>query len=1423
MTIALSALVLAAPAVAAVSALLIRDPRHAARVTASVLATAAGAALLLVAATTVGTHSSGAGIPVVVGDVPLTVGVRIDRFGALFVLLVCGIAAVVSAYARRYLDGDPEAARFQARVAAATAATLLMATAPNLIQLAIGWIVAGRILIGMVGYHGTRERVRRNVRRLRRLFLVGDLALLAGLVALAAAVRAVDLVPIRAAVAGAPRGLLAVSGLLLLVAGMVRSAQVPLHGWLPSTLDAPTPVSAFLHAGMVNVAGFLLIVFSPVFVAVPHLMAVVLLVGLMTAVAGMLFGAVRTDVKGALARSTVAQMGFMLAQCGIGAFGLAAVHLVGHGVYKAYAFLSAGGAVRAHLRAAEAPQPVGPPPARRLVPAVGVLLAVVALTELFLGASGGGLLSAVLVAAAGTAALAAALTDRLLARGHTAALAAVIIAACGAYLLSGRMVDSWLRLPSAASPATVGVAAVVLTALAVMARILIRRPSPRLWWWAWRDGYSDRRWRAVANRKLLAVTTTPPPIPSRVPAGKAGEADAAVAVAAAASAADLVGQAWPVDTFVAVNPLSGLERLPFAEATSRLRAATGARTHLPAEQHRRRLRDGDIEDLDLTAALADTGPATAALLPHGRLVTGADLRRMILLRPVHDGPQPPAPLLAAARRRLLASPAGWSGPDGDAARYTVPTLTERLDQVLDSRLTDEVDDLLTSWCAAYCGRPAARWALPGDDGEACWPRWRRVAAGDVVPELLGAVRFGGFVAALPARPERALAGLLHRLGVPQKQWAAYLSRALVRTPGWAGYAQWWLTAPTGRPGMTVVDLLAIRLAYEVAIGDGIARERLGVPGRIDAIEVPGTVEEPDRLDEAVPLARLAAELELSPGDLDTLAEPTLSALRAAVTGLSPQRQAEVWLAAAEHAYRRRLRDQLDRSPETRADAPGGGHGPIASDGEPPLAQALFCIDVRSEGLRRHLEASGPVETLGFAGFFGLPVRTVSPDAAAGRDRCPVLMRPVATVTGPAPEPSRAVRGRLRQSWRQAVVAAKSDPVGAFAFVELAGIVAAGALLVRAITPTRFADTPADTAPTAGALAQVLTRDERVFYAEATLRAMGLTDRFAPLLLLCGHGGSSVNNPYAAALDCGACGGNRGGVSARMVAGLLNDPDVRAGLAERGVRIPDGTHVLAAEHDTVTDEVRLYDTDSVPASHYGAVAQLSRLLGEASARLRHERAARLPGHPRAEQVPARATDWAQVRPEWALAGNAAFIAAPRTLTAGLDLGCRAFLHSYDWSTDPDGANLETIMTGPLVVAQWINMQYYFTSVDPDRFSAGNKTVHTVLGDGLGVLSGSGGDLCTGLPWQSVNDGSKLVHEPLRLLSVVQAPYPTVAAVLRRNPALRDLIDGGWLYLMTVDPSTGAWWEPDGRGNWREVSAPATVTEPAPGTAHEPASV
>ncbi|MFI2710789.1 putative inorganic carbon transporter subunit DabA [Micromonospora sp. NPDC018662] len=1393
MDVALVLGVLIGPASAALGALAVPDPRRAARLVGALLGLSAVVAAALLVRVAADPAVPGALARVDTFGPAFSVGARVDRFTALFVLLVCGLAAVVASYARRYLDGEPGARALQARVAAATAATLLMATAPSLVQLAVGWIVAGHLLVGLIGHYRDQPRVRAAARRTRRLFLVGDAALVAGLALLVTPAGDADLDAVRAAAGDRPGWLLAVAGALLLVAGMVRSAQVPAHRWLPSTLDAPTPVSAFLHAGMVNVAGFLMITLAPVVTAAPGMMPAMVLVGLVTAVSGLLFAAVRTDVKGTLARSTVAQMGFMLAQCGLGAFGLAAVHLVGHAVYKAYAFLSAGGTLQAQARAAGAPQPVGPPPIRSRVLAAAAVVGTVLVTELLLGATASGALGAALVAAAALAAVWSALADRALPARTALALTIAVAALAGGYLVAGRAATGWLALPTGTSLLGVGVVAGVLAVVAVAGIVLRRRPSATLWWWAWHDGGPNPRGRRTVPpaRTSPAALSTPRP-------GLLDRSDGARVVAAVTAAADHVGPVGPLDAFVAVNPLAGRERVPFTRATGELRDLAGARTHLPAADYRQRLRDGRITTADLTAVLPP--PAAGAVTIGHRRVAGTDLQLAVLCHPVHDGPPAPADLLAVARRRLAELPAR---PRPRTPHDAGPrTLAETLDRALGTRIVADVDDLVAAWCAAHSGRPAALWPVPGPADEGCWARWRRMAGADPTLARWGVTGLAALVDALPEAPEQAVAVLLRAVGVPPEAWSAYLSRSLLRLPGWAGHARWAQAHPGPGPALSPLDLLAVRLTYEYALGGAAAQRHLELPPVLDAVAAATPTPLPRAAGIAPEaLARLAAALDVDAALLACLPGPTVDALRDVALQLTPSRQSEVWLAAAEHAYRRRLRYRLDRG----VDRPAAG--------APALAQAVFCIDVRSEGLRRHLEATGPVDTYGFAGFFGLPVRTVTADARRGRDRCPVLMRPVATVEE-APASARAGHAtRSRLAWRRAYAAAKANPVGAFAFVEVAGVLATAALLLRAVAPGRFAPAADHTAPTAADLAAAMTLDEQVYYAEATLRTVGLTTGFAPLVLLCGHGATSANNPYAAALDCGACGGNRGGVSARLVAGVLNRPEVRAALADRGIHLPDGTHVLAGEHDTVTDEVRLYDVDSVPAGLRPAVEELSARLAEAGARLRAERAARLPGRPRPQRLPRRASDWAQVRPEWALAGNAAFIAAPRELTAGVDLGCRTFLHSYDCAGDRDAAALETIMTGPMVVAAWINLQYYFSTVDPHRLGAGTKTVHTVLGDALGVLSGSGGDLRVGLPLQSVGDGTRPVHEPLRLLAVIRAPHHLVDTVLGRNPGLRNLVDGGWLSLTVVDPRTGAWTEPAPGGSWRTLPALHLVTEPA----------
>ncbi|TNF57978.1 MAG: DUF2309 family protein, partial [Rhodobacteraceae bacterium] len=181
---------------------------------------------------------------------------------------------------------------------------------------------------------------------------------------------------------------------------------------------------------------------------------------------------------------------------------------------------------------------------------------------------------------------------------------------------------------------------------------------------------------------------------------------------------------------------------------------------------------------------------------------------------------------------------------------------------------------------------------------------------------------------------------------------------------------------------------------------------------------------------------------------------------------------------------------------------------------------------------------------------------------------------------------------------------------------------------------------------------------------------------------------------------------------------------------------------------------------------------------------------------------RAADWSELRPEWGLAGCRAFIAAPRGRTDGTSLSGRSFLHSYDWQADKGFGVLELILTAPVVVASWISLQYYGSTVAPDLFGGGNKLLHNVAG-GIGVLEGNGGNLRPGLPWQSIHDGEGYQHDPLRLSVIVEAPREAMTDILSRHPAVRALFDNGWLHLIAMDGEGKLAWRYDRNLGWESM--------------------
>jgi uncharacterized protein YbcC (UPF0753/DUF2309 family) len=296
----------------------------------------------------------------------------------------------------------------------------------------------------------------------------------------------------------------------------------------------------------------------------------------------------------------------------------------------------------------------------------------------------------------------------------------------------------------------------------------------------------------------------------------------------------------------------------------------------------------------------------------------------------------------------------------------------------------------------------------------------------------------------------------------------------------------------------------------------------------------------------------------------------------------------------------------------------------------------------------------------------------------------------------------------------------------------------------------------------------------------------------------------VNNPHASSLQCGACGGHSGEVNARLVASLLNDPEVRTGLVHRGIEIPEDTIFLGALHDTSADEVVIYTEDHASAGYESDLARARDWLAAAGKLARSERALRLPRTTGGEKAVARrGRDWAETRPEWGLADCSAFIAAPRARTTGKNLAGRAFLHDYDWKQDSEFAVLELILTAPVIVASWINLQYYGSTVAPQLFGAGNKLLHNVTG-GIGVAEGNGGMLRPGLPWQSVQDGERYIHEPLRLSVCIEAPRDAIAGVLARHDKVRELFDNKWLYLFALDERGRMAWRYTGALQWDTTS-------------------
>lgn len=631
-----------------------------------------------------------------------------------------------------------------------------------------------------------------------------------------------------------------------------------------------------------------------------------------------------------------------------------------------------------------------------------------------------------------------------------------------------------------------------------------------------------------------------------------------------------------------------------------------------------------------------------------------------------------------------------------------------------------------SWAAGYFDAGQALWSAP--KGKNAYASWRAFATHDVSVEIAGLKGFSAFIQDCPDDATAAIELAAECLGLERDVLETYFHQLLMDLGGWGQYARYllWQAELGGSQDTTLRDLLAIRLLWEAALFNEYKEQ---IAGKW---------------------------------------QKTLGAHAEPVFPSSDQAIDAILQAAVEFSAQRGVIAAIEDSRATpRTDR--------------PKVQAAFCIDVRSEVIRRALESLDTgIETLGFAGFFGLATSHRGFASDVEELRLPVLLNPgVKTSSGEASDKSKDDAQRFSARAKRAWGRFKFAAVSSFAFVEAAGPLYALELARDALGITG-SKAPHEPAPRFN---PDLDLETRIGAAETVLRAMSLTENFARVVLLAGHGASVANNPHASALNCGACGGYSGEVNARLLALLLNDKEVRSGVADKGLIIPDDTLFIAGLHDTTTDAVTLYGDDCPSPSHAADIKAVRAWLLSAGQITRGERALRLPLAKSEKDVDQRSRNWAEVRPEWGLAGCRAFIAAPRARTAGSKLDGRAFLHNYDWKQDEGFSVLELIMTAPVVVASWISLQYYGSSVAPEVFGGGNKLLHNVTG-GIGVVEGNGGVMRAGLPWQSVHDGERLMHEPLRLTVVIEAPIEALTDILRKHDGVRALFDNGWLHLLAI---------------------------------------
>lgn len=781
---------------------------------------------------------------------------------------------------------------------------------------------------------------------------------------------------------------------------------------------------------------------------------------------------------------------------------------------------------------------------------------------------------------------------------------------------------------------------------------------------------------------------------------------------------------------------------------------------------------------------------------------------------------------------------------------------------------------LIRFCASVMDEGVAAWQLPERGKLGLYAAWRESIKYDANSFLHDLPEWQQIISETPDNSVDCIIQQLTSFEIPEEKWDGYLQRLALEIPGWSGLINWRQHNPQYHTDndakLNLADYLAIRLTFDRLWLDQACKENWQIEAKLGTIkyyfrknssefivrkrlykgELPeyltqmskdlvlSTQSERDKREQWQELADLIWTWQLSPlaahdgehrnfdsgwrlfrlfqhlglnaAQIQAMQQQDLLQMLAILDKFTAPERSKVWLVAYEYHYREDFLQAIHANLN---------RGRWAKRDNRPQAQIVFCIDEREENIRRHLEEINPaIETLGAAGFFGIPINYKGLDDHHRAALCPIVIKPAHEIDEiPRKDTEKSQRehekghGRLQgfaylmnQTLRRGLVFSHAviDLLAPAVLVGMLGraffpkqLIALNSSMRQSVdtkVPTELLFTSTDTQTVATPENQKLgfTDIEQADKLTAFMQNSGLSYGFAPIVSLMAHGSTSQNNPHEAAHDCGACSGRHGGPNARLFAAMANRPEIRGLLAERGISIPEDTWFIGAEHDTCSDEIFWYDVDDVPEKLKDQFVAVQADLQKARDIAAHERCRRFysANNPKtaAEGIlhtHLRSNDLSQVRPEYGHATNASAIVGRRSVSQGLFLDRRAFLISYDPTQDPEGVYLEKVLLSVGPVGAGINLEYYFSTVNNERFGCGTKIPHNVTGL-FGVMEGASSDLRTGLPKQMVE-----VHEPVRLQILVEASTKVLGEIYGRQESIQELVGGGWVLLSAIDPDTG----------------------------------